>query len=175
TSRCALAQGAMGNSYACHAEIEKAHNLLDHPKTLANKPPQVSWLSSEMVETHSSEALLALAQKSSRDTHLLVAEAEKFLTPHMENTSGFRHNFPRDILLRGSYLASGYVRSGELDQGVTIGKTLLNLAPSVRSQRVTTVLRRLSSELNCHRSAQRTPYVAEFSESLQRSLAATAI
>ncbi len=171
----ARAQAAMGNVYACQAAMEKARDLVDSPNMLATRPSYLYWLNAEMMESNNGHSLLTLAQVSSRHTRRLVTEAEKLLTPYMASTSDFRREFSRQVLLRGSWLARGYLWCGELEQAVQTGRTLLELVPSVRSHQAITVLRRLSSELVQYRSAQRTPYVAEFSENLQRSLATAAV
>ncbi|MGI8647598.1 MAG: hypothetical protein ACR2JX_05135 [Mycobacteriales bacterium] len=169
----ARAQAAMGNVYACHDAIEKARSFVGDPSMLGTRPPYLYWVNSEMMETNNGHSLLTLAQKSPSNTQRLVDEAEKLLTPHM--TSGFRREFSRQVLLRGSWLARGYLWCGELEQAVKTGATLLDLIPSVRSHQAITVLRRLGSEIAQCRGAQRVPYVAEFSENLQRSLAAAAV
>ncbi len=170
----ARAQAAMGNVYGCHDAMERARSFVDSSRMLATRPSYLYWLNAEMMETNNGHSLLTLAQASSRNTRRLVGEAEKLLTPYMASTSHFRREFSRQILLRGAWLARGYLWCGELEQAVKTGKALLDLVPSVRSHQAISVLRRFSSELTQYRSARHTPYVAEFSENLQRSLATAA-
>ncbi len=169
----ARAQAAMGNVYACRDAMENARSLVESPNMLATRPSYLYLLNANMMETNNGHSLLTLAQKSPSNARRLVAEAEKLLAPHM--ASGFRSEFSRQVLLRGSWLARGYLWCGELEQAVKTGATLLDLIPSVRSHQAITVLRRLGSEIAQCRGAQRVPYVAEFSENLQRSLAAAAV
>ena len=171
----ARAQAAIGDAYACHEAMETARNLINSPTALTTRPSYLYWLNPEMMETNNSHSLLTLAQTSPRNAHRLVAEAENLLTPHMESNRDFRRDFSRVVLLRCSWLARGYLWCGELEQAVKAGKTLLELVPSVRSKQAITVLRRFGTELTQYRSAQRTPYVGEFSENLNRALAATAV
>jgi hypothetical protein len=171
----ARAQAAMGNDRACHDAMETARNLIYHPNMLATRPSHLYWLNPQMMETNNSQSLLTLAQTSPRNTRRLVTEAENLLTPHMGSNRDFSSEFSRIALFRGSWLARGYLWCGELEQTVNTGAALLDLIPVVRSHQNLAILRQLSSELTQHRSAQRTPYVAEFSENLNHVLAARAV
>jgi hypothetical protein len=171
----ARAQAAMGNSHACHEAMDKARHLLDSPKAISTRPSYLYWLNPEMMETNNGHSLLTLAQASSKNTHRLVDEAEKLLTPSMSSTSDFRREFSRQVLLRGSWLTRGYLWCGELERAVKTGTALLDLIPSVRSHQAITVLRQLNSELAQYPGIRRNPNITEFSENLSRCLAAPAV
>lgn len=174
-SRYALAQASMGNDYACRTAMDKARNLLESPDMPTTRPRYLSWFDTTMLDTHSGHSLLVLAQSTSRDARYLIDAAQNLLSPHMVGTSDFRGEFSRDVLFWGSWLARGYVRCGELEQAVHTGATLLDIIPSVHSQRTTTLLRHLNSELSRYRGALKNPRIAKFSKNLNRSLETAAV
>jgi hypothetical protein len=142
-SSFAKAQAAAGNAYGFRTAADEARTLLDSPGALDSRPPYLTWFGPAALESQLAQGALTLAGVTSRDSRVLLDDAEQVLG----RTATDPASTPRNAVFHTAWLSRAHVAAGDLDRAVPAAKAALRRLPTVRSRRCTLLLHRLESDI----------------------------
>ncbi|MCA1672927.1 MAG: transcriptional regulator, partial [Actinobacteria bacterium] len=162
-SGLAYGYAVAGDAERFHAAYGRARELIEHPT--GYRPRWAYYVSPQFVDAVGGSYQVSLGMARSRDSRRQLGHAVTLLTPSATATAD--QLYPRDALVRRTWLARAHVGRGELEHACEVGQVALERLPQVTSPRGVALLRRLADELRCRKA---NVYVREFSTELDHRL-----
>lgn len=173
-SRAAFAHGVAGDADAFAACRDLAYEQLHHAPPQSGDPDWMYYLTSGHVDALAGAALIRLAQTAKSNGR--SRQAGSWVRGSVGLLRGrdgaalrdAKHPHQRRAAVEGAWLALAHTLHGDLEQTCQVGRLTISRLTTVQSDRCTTVLTTLRSELRSGR--MNNPDIREFVGDLERAL-----